>query len=118
MEYRASLRYIRITPRKLRLVADLIRGKNVRQAQAILSVSPKRGAYFLGKLLKSALANAEQNPDVDLDQLRISQLRVESGPILKRWRAAPRGRAVPIKKRTSQVTIVLTETTSKTKGSK
>lgn len=109
MEYRATVRYARITPRKLRLVADQVRRKNVNEAQSILRFSSRRGAYFLNKLLNSALANAGQNSEVNLDNLYIAKLLVEAGPILKRWRAAPMGRAAPIKKRTSHATIVLSE---------
>jgi len=112
MEHRATVRYVRITPRKLRLIADQVRRKNVNEAQSILRFSSKRGAYFLYKLLNSALANASQKPEVNLDSLYISRLLVEAGPILKRWRAAPMGRAAPIMKRTSHATIVLSESTT------
>ena len=109
MEYKAILRYARISPRKLRLVVDLIRGKNVHEALELLSLTSKRGAYFLIKLVKSALANATVNPDVNEEQLYLAKVIVGEGPILKRWRAAPRGRGVPIKKRMSHATVVLGE---------
>ena len=109
MEFSATLRYTRIAPRKLRLVADLIRRKRAPEAQQILRYCPRRGAYFLNKLLNSALANAVLKPEVDTDQLYINRIWVNVGPTLKRWRSAPQGRAVPIKKRTSHATIVLSE---------
>lgn len=103
----ATVRHIRITPRKLRLVADLIRGKRIEEAQTILKFCPKRGSYFLGKLLNSAVSNATVNQEVDPDQLYIEEIAVSPGRILKRWRASPRGRGVPIKKRTSHAYITL-----------
>lgn len=109
MAYQATLRHARITPRKLRYVADLVRGKKVSQALQILTLNPRRGAVFLIKLIKSAMANATINPDVDEESLYITRAVVESGPIIKRWRAAPMGRAAPIKKRTSHVKVLLEE---------
>ena len=109
MEYSARLRYARISARKMRLVADLIRGKNVNQALDDLHFSNRRGAVFLQKLLRSAVANASQNPDVNVEQLYINLIMVGDGPILKRFKAAAMGRAAPIQKRTSHVTIGLTE---------
>ncbi|MEK7449756.1 MAG: 50S ribosomal protein L22 [Planctomycetota bacterium] len=109
MDYSATLRYARITPRKLRLVADLIRGKNVTKALDTLHFCSKRGAYFLQKLLRSAVSNATQNPEVNTDRLFIKQIMVGDGPIIKRSRAASMGRSSPLKKRTSHVTINLTE---------
>lgn len=110
MAYQATLRYARITPRKLRYIVDLVRGKNVSQALQVLTLNPRRGAAFLIKVIKSAMANAAvNNPDVDEESLYIAQAMVESGSIIKRWRAAPMGRAAPIKKRTSHVKVILEE---------
>jgi len=110
----AKLRHVRISPRKLRLVADLIRGKNVEEAGNILKYCPKRGSYFLLKLLNSAVANATSNsPEVNTDYLYIKQIEVTPGTIMKRWRASPRGRGMPIKKRTSHAIIKLDQKAEK-----
>jgi large subunit ribosomal protein L22 len=109
MIYQATLRYARITPRKLSYVMDLVRGKNVGEARQILGLNTRRGAAFLIKLLKSAVANATVNPDVNEDNLYIKQALVEAGPVMKRWRTAPMGRGVPIKKRLSHAKIMLEE---------
>lgn len=110
--FRAVLRHARISPQKIRYVADTIRGANVNRALEILQATPRRGARFLHKLLKSAIANAEsitsdRNLDIDVEELRIERLMIDGGTSLKRWRTAPQGRAVPILKRTSHVTMVL-----------
>ncbi|MFH1228198.1 MAG: 50S ribosomal protein L22 [Planctomycetota bacterium] len=105
--YHATIRYVRITPRKLRLVADLIRNKPVSEAKKVLKFSAKRGASILMKLLNSAVANATQNPETDADSLYVKSIMVGDGVIMKRFRAAPQGRSVEIKKRTSHTTIVL-----------
>jgi large subunit ribosomal protein L22 len=107
MEVKAKLRYLRIAPRKVRLVADLIRGKKVDQARAILDFSLKRAAKPLRKLLDSAVANALHNFQLDEKTLSISKITVDEGPKLKRWRARARGRATEIQKKTSHVTLVL-----------
>ncbi|MBI4713293.1 MAG: 50S ribosomal protein L22 [Planctomycetes bacterium] len=112
MSYQAKLNYARITPRKLRLVVDLIRGKKAVDAQKILRYSTKRAAAFIYKLLNSAIANATVNPNVTADNLYVAKVTVGCGPIIKRWRSAPQGRAVPIKKRTSHTTLVLDERTT------
>ena len=105
--YQATIRYVRITPRKLRLVADLIRSKPVSEAKRVLKFSAKRGASILMKLLNSAVANATQNPETDADSLYVKSIMVCDGVIMKRFRAAPQGRSVQIKKRTSHTTLVL-----------
>ena len=112
--FTAKLRFARITPRKLRYVVDLIRGKDYNAAEGILRVIPKRGAYFVRKLLKSAMDNAtsiirEKDLDIDVNKLHIVEARVDEGPMFKRWRAAPMGRAVQIKKRMSHLSISLEE---------
>ena len=104
---KATLRFARITPRKIRLVADLIRGKDVNSALSILKFTEKRGAPMVAKLLRSAIANAESKHPVDHDVLFVEQLMVDSGPTLKRFLPRARGRASPILKKTSHVTLNL-----------
>ncbi len=101
-------RYVRTAPRKLRLMADLIRGKDVNEAISILRFTPRRASKIMGKLLRSAVANAEDN-DMDADNLFVSSVYVDQGPSFKRWRARAMGRAVMIKKKTSHVTVVVQE---------
>ncbi len=106
--YVAILRYAPIAPRKLRYTVDQIRGKNVNLALSALKIIPRRGAYYIHKLLNSAVANASNlNTDLDADNLFVAEARVDPGPVRKRWRSAPMGRAVPIKKRTSHIFIAL-----------
>lgn len=109
MEAKAIARHIRIAPRKIRIVIDLIRGKNVGEAFAILKYTPKVGAEVLEKVLKSAIANAEHNCDLNADALYISQAFVDQGPTLKRIHPRSRGQAFKILKRTSHVTLVVKE---------
>jgi large subunit ribosomal protein L22 len=108
MEARALLRYERIAPRKVRVVADLIRGRAVDEAINILMFSEKGAARVLKKVLMSAIANAEdKSSDVDTDALFIKEVTVDQGPTLKRWRPRAMGRATRINKRTSHIRIVL-----------
>ncbi|QDR78814.1 50S ribosomal protein L22 [Sporomusa termitida] len=109
MEAKAIARHIRIAPRKIRIVIDLIRGKNVGEAFAILKYTPKVGAEVLEKVLKSAIANAEHNYDLNVDALYVSQAFVDQGPTLKRIHPRSRGQAFKILKRTSHVTLVVKE---------
>ena len=109
MEAKATLRYARISARKVKIVADLIRGKNVDEAMAILQFTPKAGAEVLTKLLKSAIANAENNNQMVHSKLYVAEIYSNQGPTLKRIRAAAKGSAVRIRKRTSHTTIVLKE---------
>lgn len=102
-------RYVRIAPRKVRLVADLIRGKEVDEALAILRLSPHAASRVLTKVLNSAVANAEHNFEMNSNNLYISQIYVDEGPTLKRFRPRARGRASRINKRTSHITIILSE---------
>ena len=102
-----KLRYLRIAPRKVRLVADLIRGKMVNEAQTILNFTVKRATHPLLKLLKQGVANAKDIFKTEQSDLYISEIKVDEGPKLKRWRARARGRAFEIKKRTSHVTLTL-----------
>ena len=111
----AKLRYLRITPRKVRQVSDLIRGKTVEEAQTILRYTVKKAAQPLLKLLKSPVASAKNNFQLEELNLYISKILVDEGPKLKRWRARARGRADEIQKKTSHVTIVLDEITKKPK---
>jgi len=108
--FRASHRYARMAPRKARLVADLIRGLPVNAALRALDRSDKRAASLLGKVVRSAVANAEQDGNVDPNHLVVSEARVDEGPLLGgfvRWKAGSRGRAMPIRKRTSHMYIAL-----------
>lgn len=109
MEARAYLKYARISPRKVQIVLDLIRNKPVDVAMAILKHTPKAASESLEKLLKSAIANAENNHNMDTSKLYVSQCFVSPGPILKRIRPRAQGRAFQILKRTSHVTMVLKE---------
>jgi len=109
MPIEAYLRYLRIAPRKVRLVADLIRGKKVLEAQNILNFTTKRAAPILLKLLKSAISNAKHNFGLEKPNLYISEIRVDEGPKLKRWIPKARGQISEIQKKTSHVTLILDE---------
>lgn len=109
MQAKAKLTMLRVTPRKTRLVADLIRGKDVRTAESILRFTDKRSARPLLKLLESAKANAVNNHDMFEDALYVSKIYVDEGPVLKRYLPRARGRADLMRKRTSHVTIILEE---------
>ena len=106
---RAKGRFIKVTPRKARLVVDLIRGKYTDEAINTLRFTPKRAAKTVGKVLKSAIANAEQRADVNVDNLYVCKATVDGGPVLKRFRPAPMGRAVRVLRRTCHITIELDE---------
>ena len=109
MEARAYLKYARISPRKVQIVLDLIRKQPVDKAMAILKNTPKAACEDLQKLLKSAMANAENNHNMDVSRLYVTQCFVCPGPILKRIRPRAQGRAFRVLKRTSHVTLVLKE---------
>lgn len=109
MEAKAQLNYCRIAPRKVQIVCDLIRGKDTNTAAAILMQTPKAASEPMIKLLKSAVANAENNHSMDPDNLYVSETYANAGPILKRIRPQARGRAYRINKRTSHITIVVRE---------
>ncbi|MGI8727685.1 MAG: 50S ribosomal protein L22 [Solirubrobacterales bacterium] len=104
---RAKARFVRSSPRKARLVADQIRGRGVEDAKAMLTFSPKGVAEAFGKLLDSAVANAESDHDLIADELKIGEIAVDEGPTIKRYRPRARGRATPIHKRTSHLSIGL-----------
>jgi len=110
MEARAIAKYLRLSPRKTRLCADLIRGKRAEEAVNILSHTPKAGARMISKVVQSALANARQDKSIDVDTLYVKTVFVNQGPTLKRWQPKPMGRAGRIRKRTCHVTVVLSET--------
>ena len=109
MEARAHLKNARIAPRKVQIVLDLIRGKDTETAMAILKHTPKSACEYLEKLLKSAVANAENNFNMDVTRLYVSEAHVAPGPILKRIQPRAQGRAYRINKRTSHITLVLKE---------
>lgn len=109
MEARAYLRYVRIAPRKVQIVLDLIRNQPVDKAMAILKYTPKAACEPLAKLLKSAIANAENNHSMNKDDLYVSECFVCPGPTLKRIRPRAQGRAFRVLKRTSHITLVLKE---------
>jgi large subunit ribosomal protein L22 len=109
MEAKAVAKYIRMSPQKVRLVVDLIRGKKVQEAVNTLMFTRKYAAGIVAKVLKSAVANASQNPNIDENTLYVKEIFVDQGPSLKRWRARAQGRAAGIKKRTSHITVVVEE---------
>ncbi len=109
MEAKAIIRYVRITPRKARRVIDLIRGKRADEAMMSLKFMPYRGADLVGKLLRSAMANAEQKEVVAPEEMKIVNAYVDEGPVMKRMRPRAMGRANVIKKKTSHITLVLSD---------
>ena len=109
MEARAIAKYVRMSPMKVGVVLDLIRGKNVNEAFAILQYTPKDAAEVIYKVLKSAVANAENNNDLDINRLYVSEAFVGQGPTLKRFRPMDHGKAFRINKRTSHITVIVKE---------
>jgi large subunit ribosomal protein L22 len=112
MEAKAIARHVRMSPRKVRLVVDQIRGRSVNEAYAVLQFSKKSAAEPVGKTLRSAVANAQVKGEgtgevVDVDELIVREAFVDEGPTLRRFRAAAMGRAAPIRKRTSHITVVV-----------
>jgi large subunit ribosomal protein L22 len=107
MDTTAKLRGVRLSAQKGRLVADLIRGKTVENALNILQFSPKRSAIIIRKVLESAIANAEHNAGADIDELKITQICVEKGPVLKRFAARAKGRGVRIVKPTCHIFVTV-----------
>jgi len=105
---KASARYVRIAPRKARLIADQVRGMHIESARALLQFSPRGAAHPIHKLIDSAAANAENNHDLIGDEMRISSIMVDEGPTLRRFRPRAMGRATPINKRTSHIRVALT----------
>ena len=109
MEAKAVAKYIRISPRKVRQVVDLVRGKDLEEALAILKYTPKKASSAVIKVINSAAANAENNYEMDVDSLYVSEIYVDQGPTLKRFKPRAYGRADMIKKRTSHITVILKE---------
>ena len=109
MEVRAVGKYLRVSPHKARLVADMVRGKNVDDALTILKYTPKKGSRLINKTIRSAVANAENTRTIDVDTLFVKTILVDEAPRLKRWRPRAMGRATRIIKRSSHITVVLAE---------
>ena len=109
MEARAVVRHVRMSPRKMRVIADRVRGKRVEEAMAMLKLMPKKGAVVIRKLLISAVANAEHQGQQDVDALLVKTCSIDNGPILKRWMPRAMGRAGRVQHRTSHVTISVDE---------
>lgn len=109
MEASAKLKFIRLSPQKTRLVADIVRGKPVQEALNILKFSPQRPADVIAKLVRSAVANAEQKGVSDVDRLFVKVLFVDQGPVLKRFMPRAQGKATKIRKPTSHITVILDE---------
>ena len=106
---KATAKTVRIAPRKVRLVVDLIRGKHISEAISILKFTPRGASPVVEKVLMSAIANAEHNFDLDVESLYVTEAHVNEGPTMKRYRPRARGSASPINKRTSHITIVVSE---------
>lgn len=109
VEAKAVAKYVKTGPRKLRIVLDNIRGKSTTEALNILRFTPRRAAKILEKVVTSAVANAENNMQMDSEKLYIHRAYVDGGPVMKRFRAASMGRATPVRRRTSHITIVVKE---------
>jgi large subunit ribosomal protein L22 len=109
MEVKAVAKYIRISPQKVRLIVDVIKGKQVEAALDLLKFMPQKAAGIVEKVLRSAVANADQYPDIDVDALVVRNIIADKGPTLKRFRARARGRGTRILKRTTHITVVLAD---------
>ncbi|HEY4971166.1 MAG TPA: 50S ribosomal protein L22 [Steroidobacteraceae bacterium] len=109
MEVMAKLRYARISPQKCRLVADVVRGEPVGSALSVLKFMPKKGAELVRKVLASAVANAEHNHGVDIDELKVSRVMIDEAPQLKRFAARAKGRGTRIVKRNSHITVAVSD---------
>jgi large subunit ribosomal protein L22 len=109
MEAKAIAKYVRMSPIKLKPVADLVRGKDLEEALTILKFTPGKGAEIVEKVVRSAAANAENNFDMSRDNLFVAEVYANKGPTMKRWRAADRGRAAMILKRSSHIGVTLRE---------
>jgi large subunit ribosomal protein L22 len=106
---RAVAKHVRVSPYKARQIADLVRGKDLEEARYITTFSPQSAARLVGKVLESAVANAEHNDGLNADDLMVVNCLVDEGPTLKRWRPRAYGRATPIRKRTSHITVIVGE---------
>jgi large subunit ribosomal protein L22 len=109
MEVKAVAKYMRISPQKVRMLADAVKGKQVEAALDTLKFMPQKAAGLVEKIMRSAVANADQRPDIDVDALVVRNVLVDPGPMLKRIRPRARGRATRILKRTSHITVILAE---------
>jgi large subunit ribosomal protein L22 len=109
LEVRAEAKWVRISPRKARLVAEHIRGRSVPEARSVLAFTPREAARELDKVLRSAVANAESQHQIPDERLYVSAAYVDEGPVMKRWRARARGRVARIKKRTCHITVKVAE---------
>jgi len=109
MEVSAKLKFLRISPRKVRLVADMVRRKKVEEAINLLNFNPRKAAQPIAKLLHSAVANADEKGEIDVDTLFVKTIMVDEGPTMRRFRPRAMGRATRINKRTSHITVVLAE---------
>ena len=109
MEVKAIAKYIRISPRKIRLLMRAIKGKRVDEALNLLTFAPQKGGPILRKLINSAVANANQSPDIDVDRLFVKDIYADEGPTLRRFRPRAMGRATRIRKRASHLTVILDE---------
>ncbi len=107
MDFKASCKYVKVSPRKTRYVVDLIRGKSVNNALETLRFTDKRASSIIDKTLRAAIAGANENMDVDIDSLRIKEIRVDGGPVRKWFRPRARGVSAMIKRRTSHISLVL-----------
>ena len=105
---RATSKYVRVSPRKARLIADQVRGKHIDDARSLLQFSPRSAAEDISKVIESAAANAEANHDLIGDEMIVAEIRVDEGPTLKRFRPRAMGRATPIHKRTCHISVALT----------
>ena len=110
MEVKATAKFVRISPFKLRSPIELVKGKNAEEALTQLKFMPLKAAGIISKTLKSAIANAEHNNDLDVDSLIVKNIIVDQGPAMKRFRPRARGRATRILKRTSHITVIVGET--------
>ncbi|MCR4331576.1 MAG: 50S ribosomal protein L22 [Pseudomonadota bacterium] len=118
MQATAILKYVRVSAQKGRLVADQIRGLPVARALELLQFSPKKAAGHLRKVLESAIANAEHNEGADVDELKVATIQVDGGPTLRRFHARAKGRGVRILKRTSHITVVVSDEKKRSKAVK
>lgn len=109
MEAKAVAKYVRMSPIKLKPVADLVRGKDLKEALTILKFTPGKGSVLVEKVVKSAAANAENNHDMNVDKLYVAEVYAHQGPTMKRWRAGSQGRASVILKRSSHIGVTLKE---------
>lgn len=112
MEVKAVLKYVRISPRKVYIMIDAVKGKPIETALEILKFMPQKAAAIVEKIIRSAVSNADQHPDIDVDSLVIRNIIADQGPTLKRFKARARGRGARILKRTSHITVILAEETT------